>query len=95
MAVGFATAMRLAMWMLTKRETPPTPDQPEPAYKEGSVQWLQSSLNKLTNAGLVVDGVYGEKTREAVSGYQQVHELEVDGWAGPATVASILESLAE
>jgi peptidoglycan hydrolase-like protein with peptidoglycan-binding domain len=60
-----------------------------------SVQWLQESLNKLNNAGLAVDGTYGEATRAAVTMYQQAHSLEPDGWAGVATQASIYEELAK
>ena len=57
------------------------------------MQWLQESLNKLDNAGLEIDGSYGEKTREAVTAYQQAHSLEPDGWCGIATQASIYEEL--
>ena len=48
-----------------------------------------------SDAGLAVDGSYGEKTREAVTAYQQAHSLEPDGWAGVATQASIYEELAK
>jgi peptidoglycan hydrolase-like protein with peptidoglycan-binding domain len=58
-----------------------------------SVKWLQGSLNKLMNAGLTVDGDYGEATREAVKKYQEAHGLEADGWAGVQTQASIVDAL--
>ena len=58
-----------------------------------SVEWLQESLNQLQNAGLTVDGDYGEKTREAVRVYQQANSLAADGWAGADTSASIFSKV--
>lgn len=46
------------------------------------VFWLQRFLNTRYGAGLVVDGDYGEKTKEAVKHYQKENGLFVDGWAG-------------
>lgn len=60
-----------------------------------SVEWLQESLNKLDNAGLTVDGDYGEMTRAAVRKYQQATNLEADGWAGADTSASIFAKVAK
>jgi murein L,D-transpeptidase YcbB/YkuD len=81
---------------LLDRLTPDKPEEkkPESAYPVGSVEWLQESLNTLNHAGLVVDGDYGELTREAVKDYQQVHGLKVDGWAGPETISSVVAELA-
>jgi Putative peptidoglycan binding domain len=71
----------------------PTPKQEPESF---SVEWLQESLNKVDNAGLVVDGDYGEATRGAVAEYQRAHPpLVIDGWAGVATQASIYEELAK
>ena len=36
------------------------------------------------------DGNYGRITRQAVSAYQAAHGLDVDGFAGPATIASLM-----
>lgn len=58
-----------------------------------SVEWLQEALNKLSNAGLKVDGDYGELTKKAVTAFQQQNGLEVDGWAGVATTAAIMAAL--
>ena len=57
------------------------------------VRWLQSSLNTLVHAGLEVDGVLGPMTKRAVEEFQQINGLIVDGWAGIATEAKILELL--
>lgn len=74
-------------------EIAPGATTPEP---DGfSVEWLQESLNTLADAGLEVDGEYGELTREAVTEYQQAHSLVPDGWAGVATQASIYQELAK
>jgi hypothetical protein len=64
------------------------------ARKE-EVKWLQAALNKLTDAGLIVDGIYGEKTKEAVRMFQQANGLQVDGVAGPITTKKIKELLDE
>jgi len=59
-----------------------------------TINWLQESLNKLTNAGLVVDGSYGSATRDAVKKFQAAHPpLVADGWAGIMTQAAIVEAL--
>jgi peptidoglycan hydrolase-like protein with peptidoglycan-binding domain len=60
-----------------------------------TMAWLQESLNKLgADPKLDVDGEYGPATKEAVSEYQDSRGLEVDGWAGAETCASIYEELA-
>src|SRR4029077_16570667 len=71
-----------------------TPKQEPESF---SVTWLQESLNKLgAKPQLVVDGDYGELTKQAVRQYQQDHDgLVVDGWAGVNTQASIYEELAK
>lgn len=69
---------------------PDLQDEPQEAF---SVEWLQESLNKLNGEKLVVDGDPGELTKEAVKRYQKAHGLEVDGWAGIKTTASIYNEL--
>lgn len=49
------------------------------------VKWLQTSLNTLLGISLKVDGIYEEKTRQAVKRFQREHNLQVDGIAGPIT----------
>lgn len=56
------------------------------------VRALQTELNKLGH-GLVVDGIYGAKTRAAVVKFQKKYKLAVDGVAGKNTIAK-LNSLA-
>lgn len=54
------------------------------------VKWLQTTLNNLfPGIGLVVDGDYGHKTATAVCRFQAAHGLEVDGLAGPKTIAAL------
>jgi peptidoglycan hydrolase-like protein with peptidoglycan-binding domain len=74
----------------------PSPPAPAPpgAHPAGSMAWLQESLNKLNNAGLDVDGEYGAATNKAVAAFQKANGLNVDGWAGPETVAVIMKALA-
>lgn len=75
-------------------DAPPQPPTPEPAEIE-AVKWLQGALNKLDGAGLIADGSYGRITRLAVRGWQASHGLNVDGVAGPLTIAAIKQALNE
>jgi len=60
-------------------------------YNEG-VKKLQQDLNKLGYA-LTVDGLFGPGTKEVVSRFQKDNRLDVDGSAGPITLAKIAELL--
>ena len=62
------------------------------AEKE-AVRWLQDSLNKILKTRLNVDGITGEKTRDAVKAFQRKYGLQVDGVAGPITKNKIREIL--
>lgn len=57
--------------------------------KKGSkgeeVKALQTALNRVCPYGLVVDGIFGAKTEEAVKDYQKANGLSVDGIAGAKT----------
>lgn len=60
--------------------------------------WVQTSLNKLQNAGLEPDGSYGVLTKKAVEKFQAAHQPAsgpVDGWAGPKTRDAITAELAK
>lgn len=52
-----------------------------------SIKWVQSQLNRLkvTNPILIVDGIVGKKTKDAVKKFQWEKSLIVDGIAGPIT----------
>lgn len=54
------------------------------------VQQLQTALNKEIGCALVVDGIFGTKTKAAVKDYQRAHPpLAVDGLAGPKTLTAL------
>ena len=55
------------------------------------VKTLQTMLNKVQNAGLVVDGDFGNGTLTAVKNFQKANNLDVDGVVGPATWAVLVE----
>jgi lysozyme family protein len=57
-------------------------------------RWIQHAMNLLTHAGLIEDGSYGRRTREAVRAFQAAQGLEPDGLAGPKTCAAIDAGLA-
>ncbi len=54
-----------------------------------SVKELQQCLNKLMGAGLTADGIFGNKTLEAVKAFQSKYGLSADGIAGPKTNSKI------
>ncbi|MBC7272826.1 MAG: peptidoglycan-binding protein [Streptomyces sp.] len=54
-------------------------------YESGGVARLQIVLNNCYARNLVVDGVYGPKTIEAVRYVQQYEGIDVDGAYGPVT----------
>jgi peptidoglycan hydrolase-like protein with peptidoglycan-binding domain len=64
-----------------------------------NVRHLQNELNflKMANPPLVVDGIFGPKTRAAVLNFQRSMFLKDDGIAGPITlqtlVARVFQSL--
>jgi Putative peptidoglycan binding domain len=65
----------------------------EPESAKIDVGWVQRALNKVSNAGLKVDGQYGPVTHEAIRQYQTVKGLAPDGWAGPLTVAQLFKEV--
>lgn len=64
--------------------------------KEGSngpeVVQLQLALNKL-GGGLVADGLFGVRTKNAVRAFQETHGLSVDGVVGDKTIAMLLAAV--
>ncbi|MGD1804219.1 peptidoglycan-binding domain-containing protein [Dapis sp. BLCC M126] len=49
------------------------------------VEYLQRRLNGIRAASLVVDGIFGPATQEAVKNFQKSSGLTVDGIVGPKT----------
>jgi hypothetical protein len=84
-----------AMARAMKEEIGNTASLAQAEIAEEGVRWLQTALNTLIAAGLVVDGAYGEKTREAVRRFQAQNRLQVDGVAGPITRSKIRALLGE
>jgi peptidoglycan hydrolase-like protein with peptidoglycan-binding domain len=57
---------------------------------KAAVHAAGSTVSRLqTVLGITPDGVYGPNTRRAVRAYQRNHGLQVDGIAGPVTLASL------
>ena len=65
---------------------------PDKTLKRGSrgngVRWLQYELNR-RGFGLVVDGIFGQKTEDAVRAYQNQRNLISDGIVGARTRAEL------
>jgi peptidoglycan hydrolase-like protein with peptidoglycan-binding domain len=59
------------------------------------IRWVQSSLNRIMRAQLVVDGIKGPKTTAAVKSFQTQAKLVVDGIVGPKTEAALTAAGAE
>lgn len=64
------------------------------AEPESDAKWVQATLNALGHVPpLDVDGNYGRQTKIAVEQFQHSFGLEVDGVAGPKTVAGLRKAL--
>lgn len=68
-----------------------------PMARQGStgdlVRRVQDALNDIIGAGLVVDGVFGPRTRAAVEAFQNRFRLGVDGVVGPKTWTALVQGL--
>ena len=64
-----------------------------PTLRYGStgeeVRKLQEALNAAGSYALALDGIYGEKTKQAVTAYQKANGLGVDGIAGRETLGHL------
>jgi lysozyme family protein len=71
--------------------------EPQPsglASPGATVEQIQASINSLgLDPPLTVDGNYGLQTKLAVESFQQNYGLEVDGLAGPETIAALRTAL--
>jgi lysozyme family protein len=75
--------------------TIPIPQPSGLSTPDATTEWLQSSINSLgLEPPLGVDGNYGQQTKLAVAAFQQNYGLEVDGLAGPETIAALKSALA-
>src|SRR5215218_7930485 len=61
-------------------------DRRSPVY----IRWVQESLNRVTRAGLTVDGRLGPRTRGAVKAFQRGRGLPADGVVGLRTEAALV-----
>jgi peptidoglycan hydrolase-like protein with peptidoglycan-binding domain len=91
--LGIAARFCFARSQSGIRPAPAANSEPQESA-DRTVSWIQTSLNAVDNADLIVDGAYGVLTRAAVIRFQQKHNLTVDGIVGPQTVAAIELALA-
>lgn len=54
------------------------------------VSTLQRNLNSCYRTRLVIDGIYGPKTRDAVRRVQRLHHITSDGVYGPQTRSAMV-----
>lgn len=55
--------------------------------------WVQRALNTCIHAGLTVTNTYDDATKAAVSNFQSVKKLTVDGYAGKETIVMLIREL--
>lgn len=69
------------------------PDVAKPTIKKGSTgeqaKWLQRDLNVVINANLVIDGIFGTKSVDALKKWQKQYGLTVDGIYGNKSYAKM------
>lgn len=58
-----------------------------------SIKQVQGQLNRIMNSGLVEDGIQGPQTTRAITNFQSIMGLQVDGIAGTNTQAALSEIL--
>lgn len=69
----------------------PFPGGPAPQGSE-HIRWVQSSLNRILNLNLPVNGIMDDQTRSAVRDFQNKKGLPADGIVGPPTERAIVEA---
>lgn len=82
---------------VTDESTTTIGEAPKPVIKYGvtgeEVRKLQQVLNQMYGLSLVVDGICGRHTVDAIRVYQRHYGLEVDGKYGPASYRKMKEAL--
>jgi peptidoglycan hydrolase-like protein with peptidoglycan-binding domain len=69
----------------TTRTTQPVTTASSEYQTSNYIKWVQETLNFLMGAGLMVDGLSGPKTREAVRAFQAAWGLDPTGEVNDAT----------
>jgi peptidoglycan hydrolase-like protein with peptidoglycan-binding domain len=69
----------------------PNPGQPtiHPGATGNAVRRAQRAVRRTPNLSIVVDGIFGPKTEDAIKLFQDSEGLVVDGVVGPATWAAL------
>lgn len=98
-ATGVATSTTLvALNVISVPSFPsiPAPPQPDTILRLGSrgqaVKVLQAQLQTLGYYTGIVDGVFGQSTRQAVSNFQRANRITVTGEVGPTTAFYIVNA---
>jgi murein L,D-transpeptidase YcbB/YkuD len=55
------------------------------------VRRVQQALNRTDEVAIDMDGIYGQRTWEAVRSFQRLHNLDADGIVGPKTWTALFE----
>jgi peptidoglycan hydrolase-like protein with peptidoglycan-binding domain len=90
-----AATARLLAYLAGQRPrvaVPPFPGIMREGSKGEGVRVVQRRLNELEDAALKVDGVFGNRTEEAVKTFQRAHHLSADGIVGQKTWGALWTS---
>ncbi|MCZ7555775.1 MAG: DUF2272 domain-containing protein [Bacteroidia bacterium] len=60
-----------------------------------NIRWVQASLNRILGLRLVVDGIMGPRTRDAVRRFQNMAGIATDGVVGARTKAALIRAGAQ
>jgi peptidoglycan hydrolase-like protein with peptidoglycan-binding domain len=104
-ARGFALGNRAAAFKTATFRKQPRRPRPRPGIRfpprfpirgdqtrecDEQIPWVQSSLNRILNLNLPVDGVMSVETRSAVRSFQQGQNLPITGIVGPDTQQALM-----
>lgn len=70
-------------------------EPPPPEQGTEYLRWVQNALNTILGRHLLVNGIAGPETRDAIREFQKRHRLPASGFVGPKTEAALSANLTD